>query len=379
MSAHAFLSASGSHRWLQCTPSAALERHLPDQGSVYAKEGSKAHACAEAALNAFLTKSSPVEIASDPEMARNVETYVDFVIEKFNGVRKTTTADAVLLIEQRLDFSPWVPEGFGTGDAVILADKTLEVIDLKYGKGVPVSAKNNSQMKLYALGALHIYGLFYDIDQVTMTIVQPRLNDISSDTISLAELLNWGEEIKPIAQKAFNGQGEYRPGDHCRFCRAAAICKPRAEYNLELMKYEFEEAELLSDEDISFILSREKQFTNWLKRVTEYALDEAILKDKKWPGYKLVEGKSNRVITNPKALAELLEQKNYKPDQIYTVPELRKLTELEKLVGKARFAELSAPYIEKPPGKLTLVPNEDKRAEWNSTKSIIDQFQSEED
>lgn len=375
MSAHAFLSASGSHRWLQCTPSAALERHLPDRGSVYAKEGSKAHACAEGVLTAFLKGEKAPELA-DVEMQQTVEAYVDLVIEKFNGARKNTP-DALLLVEQRLDFSPWVPEGFGTGDAVILADRTLEVIDLKYGQGVPVSAKDNSQMKLYALGALHIYGLFYDIDQVTMTIVQPRLNDISSDTITIAELLHWGEEIKPIAQKAFNGQGEYRPGDHCRFCRAAAICKPRAEYNLELMKYEFEEADLLSDEDISFILSREKQLTNWLKTVTKYALEEAVLQDRKWPGYKLVEGRSNRVITKPDGLAKVLEQENYKPDQIYTAPALRKLTELEKLVGKAKFAELSAPYIEKPPGKLTLVPESDTRDEWTSTKAIINQFEED--
>lgn len=377
MSAHALLSASGSHKWLHCTPSAALEYRMPDKDTVYTVEGTKAHAYAEAVLSAFLAGTTAPEPPSDPDMARNVETYVDFVVEKFNGAR-AETPDAILMVEQWLDFSPWASEGFGTGDAVILADKTLEIVDLKYGKGELVQAEGNSQMRLYALGAINIYGQIYDIDQVTMTIVQPRLNNISSDTISVAELLRWGEEIKPIAQKAFAGQGEYRPGDHCRFCRAAGRCKALANYNLELLKYDFREADLLEDEDISFILSREKQLTKWLNAVTTYALSEAVENQKHWPGYKLVEGKSNRVITKPEALAELLEREKYSRDQIYKAPALRGLAELEKLVGKKKFAELSAPYIEKPPGKPTLVPESDPRGVWTPEQAIISQFNEED-
>lgn len=380
MSEHALLSASSSSRWLRCTPSARLEAGFADTSSEYAEEGTRAHAAAEHILTR-LTCTDPtlwfpqdMPIFDNQEMEEAVGRYVDTCMERVNAARKRTP-DAQVLIEQRLDYSPWVPEGFGTGDMVIIADDTMEIIDLKYGKGVPVSAIGNTQMRLYALGAWNTFNLLYDIKKVTMTIVQPRLDSITSDTLTIDELLLWGKEVQPLAQKAWKGEGAYCPGDHCHFCRAAIRCKALAEKNLEIAKYDFMEADLLTDEDIVDILDRTATLTKWLKTINDYALREAVDKGKRWPQYKLVEGRSTRVIAQPTALAEVLEKEKYTHDQIYM---LRKLTELEKLVGKKKFATLAAEYISKPPGKPTLVPETDKRDEWIPNQTIIDQFDEED-
>lgn len=388
MSDHAFLSASGSSKWLNCPPSARLESHFPDKGSEYAAEGTLAHEVAEIRLRYLNLEILHDEyekrlraVEADPRysvsMNDYISDYVDTVWERYSGLKVQNNGQAYLFIEQKLDFSPWVPEGFGTGDVIIIAGDTIEVIDLKYGKGVPISAENNSQMRLYGLGAYNNFGLLYDFKNVAMTIVQPRLDSISSETVTLNELLAWGEALKSTAQMAMRGEGEYSAGDHCRFCKAAATCRYLAEYNLELAKYEFAKAELLSDEDVSDILMRAETFTKWINALQSYALDAAVNSGRKWPGMKLVEGRSNRKITNPAALAEALKQEGYNEDLIYKPTELRSLTDLEALTGKKNFAAVAAGLIEKPPGKPALVKETDKRPEWAPEQSIIDQFEEE--
>lgn len=388
MSAHAFLSASGSSKWLNCPPSARLESKFPDKGSEYAAEGTLAHELAEIRLRYSNLEMLRAEyekrlqvVEADPRyspaMNDYISDYVDIVWEHYLGLKAKNNGEAYLFVEQRLDFSPWVPEGFGTGDAVIIAGDTVEVIDLKYGKGVPVSAEKNSQMRLYGLGAYNNFGLLYDFSKIAMTIVQPRLDSISGESLTIDELLAWGDAVKGTADLAMQGAGEYSVGEHCRFCKAAATCRHLAEYNLELAKYEFAKAELLSDEDVSDILMRAETFTKWINALQSYALDAAVNSGQKWPGMKLVEGRSNRRITNPVALAEALKQEGYNDDLIYKPTELRSLTDLEALTGKKNFAAVAAGLIEKPPGKPALVKETDKRPEWAPEQSIIDQFEEE--
>ena len=379
MTAHALLSASSSSRWLACLPSARLESRFPDGESPYAAEGTMAHTLAEDLLREATEEKGIPWVISEPDFPKDmwdyVDVYVSIVLEKLTAARKKTP-DAHLLIEQRLDFSPWVPEGFGTGDAVILTDGTMEICDLKYGKGVPVSAENNSQMRLYALGAYNDFGLLYDIREVTMTIIQPRLDNISSETIKLEELLAWGEEVKEKAAKAYRGEGEYKAGSHCRFCRAAVRCRALAEHNMEVTKYDFAEADLLDPEDIADILKVEAEVTNWLGQVKDYALDQAVNYGEKFPGMKLVEGRSKRVIMNEDKLAAKLTEEGYK--EIYKPITLKGITDLEKICGKKNFATLSEGLVEKPPGKPVLVPENDKRPEWAPEKEIMDMFDEED-
>ena len=380
MTAHALLSASSSSRWLACPPSARLEARFPDSQSSYAAEGTQAHALAEGLLKQHEEDGGVPFVLSGPEWPKDmldyVDVYVSIVMEKLTEARKKTP-DAVLLVEQRLDFSPWVPEGFGTGDAVILSDDTLEIIDLKYGKGVPVSAEDNSQMRLYALGAFNNYGLLYKFKQVTMTIVQPRLDSVSSQTMELPLLLGWGARAKLVAEKAWRGEGEYCAGPHCRFCRAAVRCRKLAEYNLDCLKYEFMDADLMDPEDIVDVLKVEADVAKWLKTVKEYALDQAVNHGEKFPGMKLVEGRSIRTITDEKGLADKLTKEGY--TDIYKPVEMKGITDLEKVCGKKNFVKLSEGFVTKPPGRPVLVPEEDKRPVWAPDKEIIDELTKEEE
>ena len=360
MRKHAILSASSAHRWLNCPPSARLEEHFPDEPSPYAEEGTKAHKIAEGIL---LDKIDEPADGTN-EMFEYVSRYVEVVLEKW-------IPGAQLYVEQRLDFSPWVPEGFGTGDAVIVSDDVLEIIDLKYGKGVQVSAENNPQLRLYALGAYNEFGALYDFQTVRMTIVQPRLDHVSTEELSLDELLAWGESIKPIAQQAYEGKGEFKAGPHCRFCKARRTCRARAEYHMELARYEFKDPDLLSIEEIAEILKQAEDLAAWAKEIKEHALTLAFRDGVKIPGFKVVEGRSTRKITDEAALAERLAAEGYDPFKRV----LKTITELEKTVGRKRFAELAADLIEKPPGRPTLVPESDKRPEINS--AVLD-FKKEE-
>lgn len=357
--AHAVLSASASSRWLHCTPSARLERKFPDASSPYALEGSRAHERAEYFLNRFLkTGDSNVLIREDVEMNDAVQVYVNICVEKINEAR-TASPDAQIKVEQRLDFSRWVPEGFGTGDMVMVSDKYFEIVDLKYGKGVPVSAINNSQMRLYALGMYEAFGYLYGADEVRMTIVQPRLDSVSAETISVDELLSWGEEVKKKAKIAFKGEGEFCAGSHCRFCKARNICRAHAEYELKNVKEDLQTAEL-EDFEISDILLRAKGIKTWLDGLESYALGKA-LDGYDWPGMKLVEGRSNRKITDDNIAANNLLNAGFGAEEIYKPQTLRSITDLEKLCGKKMFGELMSGVLEKPPGKPTLVSIDDKR------------------
>lgn len=357
--AHAILSASASSRWLHCTPSARLERKFPDTSSPYAEEGTQAHAYAERFLNLFLeTGKTTVAIKDNAEMQEAVQSYVNICVEKINEAR-IASSDAQIKVEQRLDFSRWVPKGFGTGDMVMVSDKYFEIVDLKYGKGVPVSAVNNSQMRLYALGMYEAFGYLYGADEVRMTIVQPRLDSVSTETITVQDLLAWGETVRKKAEIAFAGKGDFCAGNHCRFCKARNTCRTHAEYELKNVKEDLQTAEL-EDFEISDILLRARNIKTWLDGLEAYALGKA-LDGYDWPGMKLVAGRSNRKITDDEIAAYQLLNAGFGAEVIYKPKALKSITDLEKICGKKMFGELLSGVIEKPPGKPTLVSEKDKR------------------
>ena len=380
--AHAVLSASGSKRWLSCPPSARLERKFPDKAGEAAQEGTLAHALAETRIRHWLGEISENGLALridsirhdalySPEMGEYVSEYVDLCIEKINE------AQGVALVEERLDFSRWVKNGFGTGDMVIIGDGVLEIVDLKYGKGVPVSAEGNTQMQLYALGAIEQYGYIYDFDHVRMSIFQPRNGGLSTQLMSVDELLAWGESIKPIAELAYEGKGEFKAGEHCRFCRAAAQCKALADYNLEIAKLEFRDADLLTDDEVSFVLSRVDGLIRYADKIKTFALAEA-LKGHKWPGFKVVAGRSNRRITDAVKAVKLLRGAGYADDVIYKPLEIQTITDLEKTITKKKFGEILGSVVEKPPGKPTLVPADDERPEYDPVQSEFEVMEEED-
>jgi hypothetical protein len=300
-------------------------------------------------------------------MPHYVGVYVDEVMERYHEAL-ARTPDAIIQLEERLDFSQWVPDGFGTGDVVIIADKTMEVIDLKYGKGVAVSAVDNSQMKLYALGALFAYDFLYDIQEIRMTIVQPRIygDGISSDTITVEELMEWAEKVVvPAAKLADAGEGDFKAGEHCRWCKVKGNCRARAEENMAALSHEFKDPRLLSMEEIGQILTIAEQLQSWAKNVQEFAYEQALTGEKV-PGWKIVEGRSNRTIPDKEAAKiRLLDSKI--PFSSYLKPqELLGIGDLEKKVGKKKLTELIGDLITKPPGKPVLVVESDKRQELNS-------------
>lgn len=368
MAKHAILSASSSHRWLNCPPSARLCEAYEDKGSDYAAEGTDAHALCEFRLKQALgiPAENPIENLSwyNEEMEDCAAGYAAYVTELLETA-KQTCSDPVVLIEQRVDFSRWVQDGFGTADCIIIADGVLNIVDYKHGKGVKVSAEGNTQLFLYSLGALEIFDGIYDIETVRMTIFQPRLSNISISEVSKTTLLEWADtELTQKAKMAYEGQGEFHCGEWCRFCKVKAECKERAEANLALDKYDFEESALLDDEEIADILGKVDALTAWAADVKEYALQQAV-SGKEWSGWKLVEGRSNRKYTNDAVVAATVEDAGFDPYERKVLG----ITAMQKLLGKSRFEELLAPYIEKPQGKPTLVPESDKRPAMNTAKS----------
>lgn len=372
---HALLSASGANRWINCPPSARLEERFGEHTtSAYAQEGTLAHEIAELyirhdVLNNISDEQFNSELENvmsnelfDSEMLDVVPIYVDYVQAEAVAAKEVNPL-ATVEIEQQLDLTEYVPESFGTADSIIINDDVMEVIDFKYGKGVPVYATNNKQLMLYGLGALRKYDTLFYIATVKLTIVQPRINNISTWETSVEDLLNWAvNELKPIAEQAFSGNGELHAGDWCKFCSLKNKCRTLAAKQLELAKHEFADPELMTDEEVADVLSRINQLVEWANSVQEYALKQAIENKKIWPGFKLVEGISRRKWTDEDKVAEAIFNKipEASEDDIFNM-KLKSITDIEKLYGKKRVQELLSDVIIKPQGKPTLVPNDDKR------------------
>lgn len=381
---HAKLSASGSKKWLNCPGSVQLEAQFPDTVSSYAAEGTTAHALAEAKINLAMKSISRVnyhklteKLDTNTDMEEYTDGYRDFVLERYNAALQKSK-DAVLAVEIQIDLSAWIPGGFGTGDAVIISPGALEIIDLKYGQGVPVSAKDNTQLRLYALGALDCYDYLYDIKTVTMTIYQPRIDNISSVTVNSLELYEWGFDVVREKAKIANDDSvlECVAGKHCDegFCKARPVCRAYAEQKQKLAVYDFKPPEKLSVDEIAEIIDQADSLCKWAKLVKDYALEQALNNGVKFPGFKLVEGRSNRTYTDDeKAIAVKLAENGYTEEQIYT-KKLKGITEMEKLLGKTEFQHILNGFIVKPQGAPTLVPIEDKRPEINSAQQAKEDF-----
>lgn len=369
---HANLSASAAKRWLNCPPSVRLTENMPDTSSEYASEGTLAHAIAELKVRKKFEAMSKSKYEKgfdvlkadplyQPEMDGYTDQYLDYILAIAHGYNKIKPYVA---IEKRLDYSHIAPGGFGTGDCVMMCGNDLHIIDFKYGKGVAVSAEDNPQLKLYGLGALNEYSILYDITNVTLHIVQPRLTDGNSAwSISAADLIAWGESIKPIAELADKGQGEFKCGDWCRFCKAKAVCKTRAEYFLEAEKLESVPAELLTNSELGDILTRAQNIKNWITDIEDYALKE-ILSGRAVDGWKAVEGRSNRAIKDIDAAFSVLTANGYDEAMLYERKPIT-LTALEKLVPKPQLTALIGEQIIKPQGKPTLATADDKRKDFN--------------
>lgn len=381
---HAFLSASGSARWIACPPSAKLEAQFPEESTAYQEEGTLAHELCEIEAGIvldiinpsdYLKKKQEIQKSSyyNQEMQECAENYAAFVMSVFEE-RKKTCPDAFIELEVRLDFSKYVKDGFGTGDCIIISDGQLEVIDFKYGKGVKVEAADNSQMKLYALGALAAYGDLYDFESVGMTILQPRISmHPSTDIIKIKDLETWGSKVvKPAAKLALKGEGEFNPSEEtCRFCRARGCCKARADENLKLFE-ESGDALLLTPDEAGEVLKMAKDIESWLKDLKEF-VQATLLKGSPVKGWKLVEGKSVRKISDELEAVRLLNEAGY-PSEVLYEKKLLGITGLESVVGKKRLAEVLADVIVKPKGSPSLAPDTDPRKEWVSEEQTLEDF-----
>ncbi len=374
---HALLSASAAKRWLACPASVRLTENMPDTPSAYAAEGTLAHALGELKLRRkFEGLKKPQydkqlkSIKEDPlytaEMDRFTDDYLDYVEQIAHGYKQKP----YIAIEKQLDYSHIAPDGFGTGDCLMMCGGDLHIIDFKYGKGVPVSAEDNPQLKLYALGAVREYSLLYDVSNITLHIVQPRTDDGNSSwSITAEQLAEWGESIKPTALAAYKGNGWFKPGDHCRFCKAKAVCAARADYMLSEAAFSGLPPELLSNKELGRVLERAHLFASWLSDVEDYALAE-IISGRTIAGFKAVEGTSRRYITDTEKAFGVLKDNGYDEALLYERKPVG-LTELDKLVGKKKLTELIGDYIKKPQGKPTLVSADDKRPDFKRDLSEI--------
>lgn len=401
---HAILAPSGASIWMACPPSARLQDSLPEVNTIYSEEGTLAHEINDLTLHLALgnitkvkykkdlaklklKKSSEGEDLYSEEMLDCAAEYESIVLQQLTEARQISK-DAIIYIERKFDLSQYIPESKGHLDASIIADKWLFITDYKHGKGVPVSSVQNKQMLIYALGAYLEFRDIYDIENIRMTIVQPRIDNNSSWEISVTDLMKWVEdELKPAADLAWKGEGEFNPGVHCQFCKAKPTCKANFDKQMQLaaMAFDDQEAELdgitinpalITDKDVAFILEREKIFIDWLGSVKAHALNEAVNNNKQWPGFKLVEGRSNRKYTDPDKILEVLESAGYKK---YDVGEYKifGITAMEKEITKKKFAELLSPLVVKPAGKPVLVPEDDKREALNTAEAAANAFKDE--
>lgn len=374
---HALLSASSAHRWLACPPSAVAAEAYPDQDTEYTREGTLAHEVAEAVASGFVHQGlyevkredgvivqvgSLVHTSGEitEEMKECAEGYADYIQEQ------KKSADAVVLLEQRVDFSPWVPEGFGTCDCIIIQGDTLTIIDYKYGQGVAVDAKDNPQMKLYALGALNDYGFVYDVKRVEMHIFQPRLDNISRDETTVAELLGWADKtVKPIAEKAAKGKGTHNPGEHCRFCPHAGRCRSLTKLCTEYVETHSLRVAVpvLAPHEVAEVIRMEPLISLWLKRVKDQALT-TLMDGGEIPGFKVVESRQGirKWTDDLKVNAVLQPLYNYTD---YTETKLLTVAQMEKALGKAKVTELLGELITREPGRPSIAPITDKRPAYN--------------
>lgn len=378
---HAILSPSKAKQWLACPPSARLSakfsERFGEQSSSYAAEGTKAHSVAElklrlelGELNKFSYEAQRKVLGEIPrDMDRNTDIYVDIVLEKYYQAKKVCP-DAKLFVEQRLDMSEWIPGCFGTADACVVSDTILEVMDYKNGQGVPVNAVENPQARCYGLGAVHEFGDIYGFTHIRNTIIQPRLDSVTEEVLSKDDLLAWGEEIKPIAQLAWKGEGQFSPGDNCRFCAAKAVCKARAYESFDLLAACLDTPDVLPDDAIPGILKVADTCEQWIKDVRAYALNQALL-GQEWPGYKLVKGKRpSRAFRNDEEAEQQLIRAGYTPEQ-YMESKMKTVAQVEKLLGKRAFDALMGSLVVQGEGKLTLVPEDDKRTEFESADAAF--------
>ena len=360
---HSVLPPSSSSRWLACPPSLLLNDRIKDEGSSYAQEGTMAHYFAEMKVRAAVGEDVKVPKCDDPEMDDCTDMYRDFVTEQLETVR-VSCRDPVIYVEQRVSADKWAEGCFGTADCVIISDNELHIIDLKYGQ-IEVPAQENTQLKIYGLAAAETFSTLYNFDTVKMTIFQPRRNFCDTYTASVKELYDWAENVlKPVAALAMKGEGEFCAGEHCRFCKVKNTCRKRAEYNLSLARYDFEMPAELQDTEIEAILEKADDFISWVNDIKEYALQQA-LKGKQWESWKLVEGRSTRKYTDETAVANAVKTAGYDPYEHKVLG----ITAMTKLLGKKKLEEILGAFIDKPPGKPTLVPQSDRRPAWNTAKN----------
>ena len=379
--AHALLSASGASKWTECTPSARLEEFFPEESSEFAEEGTLAHEVAEIFQKAELEifdgseateRMLPIKESEfySEELVDFVQTHVDYVLAQFTEAKRLCPG-AILLIEEKVDLTHLIPESFGTCDDIIIADGVLEVIDLKYGLGIPVKAENNKQLMLYASGALEAFDLCYDIKTVRLTISQPRLDSISSWELPAVDLRVWGEEVlKPLAAIAFEGSGDQVTGDHCQFCKAAPRCRARAEEAKALISKKFADPRLLQDEEVLELYAISDNIGKWVKKLDAYVFNEAM-NGKEWTGYKLVDGQNRRSWTDPNAVISALEL-DYSYDKIVNPGKVKGIGDIERLVGKNMFPSLLGDFVVSTRTSPKLVPDSDKRPRRGIEQALED-------
>lgn len=388
---HAVLSASSAKKWLNCPPSARLEDTLPDSKSEYSEEGTLAHEICELKLRKQFTNQTMTDKTYNTRMNKlkkhelynpEMERYTDIYVEYIQLLTYSFPTAPHVVIEKEVEYEAYAPEGFGKCDCIVISGNTCHIIDFKYGKGLPVYAENNPQMSLYALGAISTYGMIYPIEKVVMTIVQPRLDSISEWKTTAESLIQWGNEVvKPKAEIAFKGQGEYCQGSWCDegFCRAAAICRKRMDENISLeqsyvnpISGDLELPPLIDNETVGSILLRAQNLSKWVKKLEQYALKELVA-NREIPNWKLVEGRSNREFTDVDAAYEALIKAGYKEELLYDKVPLP-LTKAEKQISKEDYENILSPFIHKPPGSPTLAPESDKRPAYKKQASVEEAF-----
>lgn len=371
MGAHARFSPSSGKRYLSCPPSLRLEEQFADEQSPYAAEGTAGHEMAEYLIKKHLKKRTkrPVSDYYTDELMEAVDDYVAYSVSQIEEAKRECP-DPYIGVELKVDLSSRVEGCFGTADLVVVDSRKVHIIDLKLGKGVMVEAEENVQLMIYGLGVLDMLSFLYEIETVELTIVQPRLQHLSSWEISADALQKWGSEIfEAGAKKALAGEGEYAAGDHCRFCKARFTCRERANEYLRLAQMEFREAPLLSEEEIAEVLAKADALKKWAEEIYTYAQNEAVVNHKKWPGFKLVLGRSNRKYTDEEDVVNAAKAAGYTDIFKYT---LIGITEMEKLMGKKKFAEILGAFVYKPEGKVTLVPESDKREAVSISTAEVD-------